>query len=145
MAKSPYDVLGVRPGATADEIKQSYRKLVKKYHPDNYKNHPLEDLAKEKMQEVNEAYDQLTNTNRQQSAWQNRDSGPGAPNTTQQQQQQWQTWQQRQWQQQQQQQRQGPYYREGGLCGTDLCNTLGCLCCTDSCCECMGGDLCGCC
>ena len=140
MAKSPYEVLGVKPGATSDEIKRAYRALVKQYHPDNYKDHPLEHLAKEKMQEINEAYDQLTSPNQQQASWQNRQSStPGADPAGQ-----WknqQPWQQQSWQQQ----RQGPYYGQGSLCGTDLCNSLGCLCCADGCCECMGGDLCGCC
>ena len=135
MAKSPYEVLGISPGATAEEIKSAYRRLVKQYHPDHYKNHPLEDLAKEKMQEINEAYDLLTNPSRQQSARQNQQSSADPEQARRQ-------WQQ---QQQQQQQRQGPYYSQGGLCGSDLCNSLGCLCCADSCCECMGGDLCGCC
>lgn len=148
MAKSPYEVLGVKPGSSADEIKRAYRGLVKQYHPDHYKNHPLEDLAKEKMQEINEAYDQLTNPNRQQTAWPNQSAGDDPYN---QQNQAWQQWQQRQYQQQQwqqqqqQQQRTGPYYSQGGLCGSDVCSALGCLCCSDSCCECMGGDLCGCC
>lgn len=59
--KDPYEVLGVSRTASDEEIKQAYRELVKKYHPDRYKGHPLEDLAKEKMQEINEAYAVLTN------------------------------------------------------------------------------------
>ena len=55
----PYKVLGVSPTATDDEVKAAYRELAKKYHPDNYANSPLEDLATEKMKEVNEAYDQV--------------------------------------------------------------------------------------
>ncbi len=56
---NPYDVLGVRQNASEDEIKSAYRELVKKYHPDKYQNNPLADLAQEKLQEVNEAYDTL--------------------------------------------------------------------------------------
>ncbi len=55
----PYQVLGVDPGASDDEIKRAYRELARKYHPDNYQNNPLADLAEEKMKEVNEAYDAI--------------------------------------------------------------------------------------
>ncbi len=58
--KNPYEVLGVKPGASEEEIKRAYKELVKKYHPDKYINNPLADLAEEKMQEINEAYDTLT-------------------------------------------------------------------------------------
>lgn len=56
----PYQVLGVKPDASDDEIKRAYRELARKYHPDNYQNNPLADLAEEKMKEVNEAYDAVT-------------------------------------------------------------------------------------
>ncbi len=57
----PYSVLGVSPNASDEEIKKAYReKLARKYHPDNYQNNPLADLAEEKMKEVNEAYDAST-------------------------------------------------------------------------------------
>ncbi|MBR1482227.1 MAG: DnaJ domain-containing protein [Ruminococcus sp.] len=57
--KNPYEVLGVSPDATDEEIKKAYRNLAKKYHPDNYANSPLADVAEEKMKDVNEAYDQI--------------------------------------------------------------------------------------
>lgn len=56
---NPYEVLGVRQDASEEEIKAAYKELVKKYHPDKYQNNPLSDLAEEKLQEVNEAYDML--------------------------------------------------------------------------------------
>ena len=56
----PYKVLGVSPDASDDEIKRAYRELARKYHPDNYQDNPLADLAEEKMKEVNEAYEALT-------------------------------------------------------------------------------------
>ncbi|MBR2782071.1 MAG: DnaJ domain-containing protein [Oscillospiraceae bacterium] len=58
--RDPYEVLGVKPGASDEEIKRAYRELARKYHPDNYTDNPLADLAQEKMQEINEAYDILT-------------------------------------------------------------------------------------
>ncbi len=58
--ENPYKVLGVREGASMDEIKTAYKELAKKYHPDKYVNNPLGDLAAEKMKEINEAYDYLT-------------------------------------------------------------------------------------
>ncbi|MBE7022385.1 MAG: J domain-containing protein [Ruminococcaceae bacterium] len=57
--RDPYEVLGLQKGATQEEIKKAYRKLAKKYHPDNYVNNPLADLAAEKFKEINEAYEQL--------------------------------------------------------------------------------------
>ena len=53
----PYTTLGVSRYASDEEIKRAYRELARKYHPDNYVNNPLADLAQEKMKEINEAYD----------------------------------------------------------------------------------------
>ena len=51
--RDPYEVLGISPGASDDEIKAAYRKLAKKYHPD-LNGGSAE--AEAKMKEVNEAY-----------------------------------------------------------------------------------------
>jgi len=60
--KDPYKILGVSRNATDEEIRAAYRELAKKYHPDNYVNNPLSDLANEKMKEINEAYDAIMNS-----------------------------------------------------------------------------------
>jgi molecular chaperone DnaJ len=52
-----YDTLGVKKGASADEIKKSYRKLAAKYHPDK---NPGDASAEEKFKEVQNAYDVLS-------------------------------------------------------------------------------------
>ena len=57
--RDPYSVLGVKPDASDQEIKKAYRELARKYHPDNYQNNPLADLAEEKMKEVNLAYEAI--------------------------------------------------------------------------------------
>jgi molecular chaperone DnaJ len=57
--RNPYEVLGVREGSSAEEIKRAYKELVRKYHPDQYQNNPLSDLAEEKLKEINDAYDFL--------------------------------------------------------------------------------------
>jgi molecular chaperone DnaJ len=57
---NPYEVLGVKQGASQEEIKKAYHKLVKKYHPDRFQENPLYDLAEQKLAEINEAYDYLT-------------------------------------------------------------------------------------
>ncbi len=59
MNRDPYEVLGISPNATDDEVKAAYRSLARKYHPDNYTGNPLSDLAQEKMQEINDAYDAI--------------------------------------------------------------------------------------
>ena len=58
MIDDPYKVLGVSPDASDDEIKQAYRRLAKKYHPDR---NPGDEEAAKKMQEVNAAYEQIKN------------------------------------------------------------------------------------
>ncbi|MBR6735721.1 MAG: J domain-containing protein [Oscillospiraceae bacterium] len=69
--KSPYEILGVSPSASDDEVKQAYRALAKKYHPDKYADSPLADLASEKMSEINAAYDQIQDMRKGKNA------GPG--------------------------------------------------------------------
>ena len=57
----PYSILGINKNATDEEVKNAYRNLAKKYHPDNYSDNPLSDLAEEKMEEINAAYDKIMN------------------------------------------------------------------------------------
>ena len=55
----PYQTLGVSENASDEEIKKAYRDLARKYHPDNYHDNPLADLAQEKMKEINAAYEEI--------------------------------------------------------------------------------------
>lgn len=59
--RDPYQVLGIPSTATDEEVKKAYRNLARKYHPDNYHDNPLEDLAQERMKEINEAYETIRN------------------------------------------------------------------------------------
>jgi len=63
MANDPnecFRILDLRPGASLDEIKRSYRELAKVWHPDRFSHDPsLLRKAKEKMQQINDAYQQL--------------------------------------------------------------------------------------
>ena len=61
----PYRILGVAPDATDEQVKAAYRDLARKYHPDNYANNPLADLAQEKMKQINEAYDTIQKQRKQ--------------------------------------------------------------------------------
>jgi molecular chaperone DnaJ len=55
--KDYYEVLGVKRGASEREIKQAYRKLARKYHPDV---NPGDQSAEAKFKEINEAYEVLS-------------------------------------------------------------------------------------
>lgn len=59
-----YETLGVNQSFTDDQIKEAYRDLAKKYHPDNYNDSPLREFADEKMREINAAYDDIMNSRR---------------------------------------------------------------------------------
>ena len=56
----PYKILGVPESASDEEVKKAYLKLARKYHPDNYHDNPLADLAQEKMKDINAAYEEIT-------------------------------------------------------------------------------------
>ena len=69
MGADPFQILGVSPNASEDEIRQAYRRLAKKYHPDL---NPGDPTAAQKMNEINAAYDAIKNPQayRQQQAQQ---------------------------------------------------------------------------
>jgi len=61
LEKDYYKTLGVAEGASADEIKKSYRKLARKYHPDANKG---DAKAEERFKEISEAYNTLSDEKR---------------------------------------------------------------------------------
>ena len=78
MTYNPYDVLGVSPSASDEEIKRAYHDLARKYHPDNCQNDALKELAAEKMKEINRAYDTIKEW--RQSGYQGEAKGDPAQN-----------------------------------------------------------------
>ena len=56
-AQTPYEVLGVKPDASADEIRKVYRKLAKQFHPDL---NPGKPEAEEHFKSISAAYDLLS-------------------------------------------------------------------------------------
>ena len=73
-----YEVLGIKKGASKDEIKSAYRKLAKKYHPDNHETGDAE-----KFKEIQEAYDILYDDQKRsaydQFGWAAFEQGAGQP------------------------------------------------------------------
>ncbi len=77
----PYKVLGVSPSATDEQVKEAYRNLAKKYHPDQYGDSPLKELADEKMKEINEAYDTIVSQRKQGGGTAGRQTAQGGTYT----------------------------------------------------------------
>lgn len=75
--RDPYQVLGVPSTATDEEVKKAYRDLARKYHPDNYHDNPLADLAQERMKEINEAYETVQSQRKAQRSGGYSTSGTG--------------------------------------------------------------------
>ncbi len=76
----PYAVLGIERSAGAAQIRAAYRTLVARYHPDRHQGNPLEDLASERMAEINQAYELLSDPARREAFDRNRpDPGPSGP------------------------------------------------------------------
>lgn len=75
MPKTFYDVLGVKRDASSDEIKNAYRKLARKYHPDVSK----ETDAEAKFKEVGEAYDVLKDAQKRAAYDQYGTADPSGP------------------------------------------------------------------
>ncbi len=56
-----YEVLGVKPGVSMQELKAAHRDLAKVWHPDRFLHDPrLQEKAQEKLKEINEAYEQIS-------------------------------------------------------------------------------------
>src|SRR5215475_8892420 len=64
MPKSLYDTLGIKKGASADEIKKAYRKLARQYHPDA---NPGDASAEERFKQVQTAYDVLSDADKRKA------------------------------------------------------------------------------
>ena len=57
-----YAILGLRKGASIDEVKQNYRKLAKQYHPDRLAGESDQEKISEytrRFREINEAYEEI--------------------------------------------------------------------------------------
>ncbi|MBW1731023.1 MAG: DnaJ domain-containing protein [Deltaproteobacteria bacterium] len=59
--KDPYQVLGLRRGASLQDVHKAYRELASKYHPDkvSHLGHEFRDLAEKRFKEINEAYQKI--------------------------------------------------------------------------------------
>jgi len=60
--KNPYEILGIKLGASTEEIHAAYRQAAQTYHPDkvSHLGQEFQELAKQKFVEIQEAYDKIT-------------------------------------------------------------------------------------
>ena len=77
---NPYQILGIDPSASDDEVKKAYRTLSKKYHPDANINNPNQAAYTEKFKEVQTAYKTIMDDRKR--GFTNRNYGSGT-NTSQ--------------------------------------------------------------
>ncbi len=77
--RDPYTVLGVPKGASETEVKSAYRKLAKKYHPDQ---NPDDPKAKERFSEANQAYEILGDAKKRRQFDAGEIDGDGKPKFT---------------------------------------------------------------
>lgn len=156
----PYQVLGISPNATDDEVKRAYKELSRKYHPDAYVNNPLADLAEDKFKEIQAAYTQIMNTRAgggsgYSQGYQNgsqgnygggyQNGGQGNYGGGYQGSQEY--YNNRQYNRQSYQNYGSGYGRNPRSYGYGGCGTGNFCCdlwCADTLCECIGGDLCSC-
>jgi preprotein translocase subunit Sec63 len=81
----PFEVLGVRPDATLEQIRSAYREQVARYHPDKHRGNPLEELAAARLVEINRAYDILSDEAKRaayQAGSRRTSAPPASPGTT---------------------------------------------------------------
>lgn len=76
--KNPYEVLGLKLGASDDEVKKAYRRLSRIYHPDANINNPNKAAAEEKFKEVQQAYDAIMNRTASSQSFDNSSNYNGA-------------------------------------------------------------------
>lgn len=144
MQKDPYDILGVSRSASMEEIDQAYKNLVKKYHPDRYRDNPLRELAEEKLKEIIEAYEYIKLERNNQTSSKNNYNPYASQNsqnqyTSQNSQYTNQSTNQNTYQSYPQQNNQNPPQSNDEFCA-GCCAGLSALWCLDAFCECAGSD-----
>ncbi len=77
--KDLYEILGVKPDASQEEIKKAYRRLARKYHPDV---NPGDKAAEERFKEIGEAYDILSDPKKRKEYDELREAAKGVRFTT---------------------------------------------------------------
>ena len=72
---NPYEILGISPDASNEDVRNAYRALAKKYHPSNYIDSPVAELAEKKLKEADWAYDEILRTRANQKNNQQNNQG----------------------------------------------------------------------